>query len=214
MPFGVHIDLITSVANLEGLLLSPRYPPPAPRCTPVARGNGNFHQTDSPPLSCSVLRGPALLRPHPSGGLRHPDASHVVFEHSGGADLRKAHISGDDTHAKSIVSSVEGCKILSMISAGGDSGLPPADVVDASAIEESTVAGRGPAVVQGGAVVRQEVAVDVVIQRFAGAAIANARVGELVASHRRRSGDAFIPMPAWCQERDSCEPRQRHDTAQ
>jgi hypothetical protein len=28
---------------------------------------GNFHQTDFPPLSCSVLRGPALLRPHPSG---------------------------------------------------------------------------------------------------------------------------------------------------
>ena len=32
-------------------------------------------------------------------------------------------------------------------------------------------------VVEGGAVVRQEVAVDVVIQRFAGAAISNARVG-------------------------------------
>jgi hypothetical protein len=68
--------------------------------------------------------------------------------------LRKAHISEDDTHAKSIASSVEGCKVLSMNSAGGDSGLPPTDVVNAGASEESTVstvAGRGPAVVEGGA---------------------------------------------------------------
>jgi hypothetical protein len=28
---------------------------------------GGFYQTDFPPLSCSVLRGPALLRPYPSG---------------------------------------------------------------------------------------------------------------------------------------------------
>jgi hypothetical protein len=28
MPFGVHIDLITSMANLEGLFLPPRYPRP------------------------------------------------------------------------------------------------------------------------------------------------------------------------------------------
>jgi hypothetical protein len=42
---------------------------------------------------------------------------------------------------KSIASSIEGCKILSMSSAGGDSGLSPADVVDAGASEESTVAG-------------------------------------------------------------------------
>jgi hypothetical protein len=28
---------------------------------------GDFYQTDFPPPSCSVLRGPALLRPHPGG---------------------------------------------------------------------------------------------------------------------------------------------------
>jgi hypothetical protein len=28
MSFGVHIDLITSMANLEGLFLYPRYPRP------------------------------------------------------------------------------------------------------------------------------------------------------------------------------------------
>jgi hypothetical protein len=28
MPFGVHIDLVTSMANLEGLFLPPRYPRP------------------------------------------------------------------------------------------------------------------------------------------------------------------------------------------
>jgi hypothetical protein len=33
MPFGVHIDLITSMANLEGFFV-PQVPP-APRCTPV-----------------------------------------------------------------------------------------------------------------------------------------------------------------------------------
>jgi hypothetical protein len=52
--------------------------------------------------------------------------------------------------------------------------------VNAGASEESTAAGRGPAVVEGGAVVGQEVAVDVVVQRFASAAITpitNARVG-------------------------------------
>ena len=34
---------------------------------PPVHPRGNFYQTDFPPLSCSVLRGPALLRPHPSG---------------------------------------------------------------------------------------------------------------------------------------------------
>ena len=34
MPFGVHIDLITSMANLEGFFFVPQVPP-APRCTPV-----------------------------------------------------------------------------------------------------------------------------------------------------------------------------------
>jgi hypothetical protein len=34
---------------------------------PPVHPRGNFHQTDFPPLSCSVLRVPALLRPHPSG---------------------------------------------------------------------------------------------------------------------------------------------------
>jgi hypothetical protein len=34
MPFGVHIDLITSMANLEGGGFAPQVPP-APRCTPV-----------------------------------------------------------------------------------------------------------------------------------------------------------------------------------
>jgi hypothetical protein len=52
-----------------------------------------------------------------------------------------------------------------MCSAGGSSGLPPADVMNTGASEESTVAGRGPAVVEGGVVVGQEVTVDVVIYR-------------------------------------------------
>jgi hypothetical protein len=34
MPFGVHIDLITSMANLEGFFCPPGTPAP-PRCTPV-----------------------------------------------------------------------------------------------------------------------------------------------------------------------------------
>jgi hypothetical protein len=61
----VHIDLITSMANLDGLFCPPGTPGP-----PV-HPRGNFYQTDFPPLMplpCSVLRGPALLRPHPSGG--------------------------------------------------------------------------------------------------------------------------------------------------
>ena len=62
MPFGVHIDLITSMANLEGFFCPPGTPGPPP-----VHPRGNFHQTDFPPLSCSVLRVPALLRPHPSG---------------------------------------------------------------------------------------------------------------------------------------------------
>jgi hypothetical protein len=43
--------------------------PPAPRFRPAppVHPRGNFHQTDFPPLSCSVLRVPAPLRPHPSG---------------------------------------------------------------------------------------------------------------------------------------------------
>jgi hypothetical protein len=40
-------------------------PPGTP--APPVHPRGNFYQTDFPPLSCSVLRGPALLRPHPSG---------------------------------------------------------------------------------------------------------------------------------------------------
>ena len=34
MPFGVHIDVITSMANLEVFFFVPQVPP-APRCTPV-----------------------------------------------------------------------------------------------------------------------------------------------------------------------------------
>jgi hypothetical protein len=42
-------------------------PPGTPGAPPV-HPRGNFYQTGFPPLSCSVLaRGPALLRPHPSG---------------------------------------------------------------------------------------------------------------------------------------------------
>jgi hypothetical protein len=62
MPFGVQIDVITSMANLEVFLLPPKYPRP-----PAVHPRGNFYQTDFPPLSWSVPRGPALLRPHPSG---------------------------------------------------------------------------------------------------------------------------------------------------
>jgi hypothetical protein len=61
MPFGVHIDLITSMANFEVFFGPPGTPGP-----PV-HPRGNFHQTDFPPLSCSVLRVSALLWPHPSG---------------------------------------------------------------------------------------------------------------------------------------------------
>jgi hypothetical protein len=35
MPFGVHIDLITSMANLAGGFFFVPQVPPAPRCTPV-----------------------------------------------------------------------------------------------------------------------------------------------------------------------------------
>jgi hypothetical protein len=49
------------MANLEVFFCHPGTPGP-----PV-HPRGNFYQTDFPPLSCSVLRGPAPLRPHPSG---------------------------------------------------------------------------------------------------------------------------------------------------
>jgi hypothetical protein len=73
MPFGVHIDVITSLAIWGYFFCPPGTlgPPVHPR--------GNFYQTDFPPLSCSVLRGSALLRPHPSGapaGLLTPAGLH------------------------------------------------------------------------------------------------------------------------------------------
>jgi len=58
----VHIDVITSMANSQVFFLSPAGTP-----GPPVHPRGNFHQTDFPPLSCSVLRVPALLWPHPSG---------------------------------------------------------------------------------------------------------------------------------------------------
>jgi hypothetical protein len=44
--------------------LPPRYHPPGPRCTPVAIST---KLTSRLSRSCSVLRGPALLQPQPSG---------------------------------------------------------------------------------------------------------------------------------------------------
>jgi hypothetical protein len=49
------------MANLEGDCCHP-----GTTGAPV-HPRGDFYQTDFPPLSCPVLRGPALLRPHPSG---------------------------------------------------------------------------------------------------------------------------------------------------
>jgi hypothetical protein len=61
--WGVQIDVITSMANLE-VFFAPQVPP-APRCTPVVISTKLTSR-----LSCSVLRGPALLRPHPRSKRR------------------------------------------------------------------------------------------------------------------------------------------------
>jgi hypothetical protein len=66
-------------------------PPGTP--APPVHPRGNFYQTDFPPLSCScsLLRGSALLRPHPSGapaGLTpaglHPQEVFGALAPSGG----------------------------------------------------------------------------------------------------------------------------------
>jgi hypothetical protein len=49
-----------------GIFFAPQVPPP-PRCTPVVIST-NLTSRLSLAHSCSVLRGPAPLRPHPSGG--------------------------------------------------------------------------------------------------------------------------------------------------
>jgi hypothetical protein len=66
MLVGVHIDLIKSVANLGfGGIFFATQVPPGPRCTPVVISTKLASRR---PLSCSVLRGPAPLRPpQPSG---------------------------------------------------------------------------------------------------------------------------------------------------
>jgi hypothetical protein len=46
MPFGVHIDLITSMTNLEVFFFCPPGTP-----GPPVHPRGNFYQTDFPPLS-------------------------------------------------------------------------------------------------------------------------------------------------------------------
>jgi hypothetical protein len=55
MLVGVHIDLITSVANLGfgGIFLPPSQVPPGPRCTPVVI---------STKLTCDLLPASLLLR--------------------------------------------------------------------------------------------------------------------------------------------------------
>ena len=64
-----------------------------------------------------------------SGSFGHLDACSVVFEHGGGVNLWKTHISENDAHANGIASSIERGEVLSVSGARGDSGLAPADVV-------------------------------------------------------------------------------------
>jgi hypothetical protein len=56
---------------------------------PPVHPRGNFYQTDFPPLSCSVLRGPALLRPHTSKRPR-PGGPYSCWTPSAGARSSQA----------------------------------------------------------------------------------------------------------------------------
>ena len=111
------------------------------------------------------------------GRISHLDARCVVLEHRGGADLGDAQIGEEDADTECIAARVEGGEVLSVRGAGGDSGLAPANVVDACASEERTVAGGGSTVVEASAVVGEEVAVDVVVERFASALELDSSVG-------------------------------------
>jgi hypothetical protein len=61
--WGAHRPIHNYIHGQFGGIL---FCPPGTPAPPVPP-RGNFYQTDFPPLSCSVLRGPVLLRPHPSG---------------------------------------------------------------------------------------------------------------------------------------------------
>jgi hypothetical protein len=68
LAFGVHIDLITSMANLEVFRISYFFcPPGAPG--PLVHPLGSFYKTDFPPLSGSLL----LLH----GTSRQPPFGHI-----------------------------------------------------------------------------------------------------------------------------------------
>jgi hypothetical protein len=64
-PRGCHLGCTSTEVDLWQIWRYLFCPPGTPG--PPVHPRGDFYQTDFSPLSCSVLRGPALLRPHPSG---------------------------------------------------------------------------------------------------------------------------------------------------
>ena len=128
-------------------------------------------------LTEPVVAGVEMLHTRSGGGgLGHLDAGFVVFEHGSGANLGNAQVTQENAGTKSITSSIERREVLGVSGAGSDGGLATADVMDACASEERAVSSGGTAVVRGGAVVRQEVTVDVVVERLASAFVDDAGI--------------------------------------